>query len=107
MALIKFVFRLFGLILVAISVVALVADGSRSIARSELVFMPLGQAWFNFSPETLNLAQAAVQRHVSPFLWDPVIQTLLTLPVWAVAGPVGLLFLVTSARQRRRGPVLT
>ena len=62
---------------------------------------PLGQYWFDFAPASLNTAQAAVQRHVAPFLWDPVIQWVLTLPVWAVAGPLGFLFVWIGEPRRR------
>jgi hypothetical protein len=103
-AFLKFILRLVGHVFLACALVALVADGSRSIARSEISFQPLGQFWFDLSPETLNLAQAAIQRHISPFLWDPVVQTLLTWPIWAVLFPLGLLLLWLGARRRREQP---
>eukprot|EP00873_Tetraselmis_striata_P026105 jgi/Tetstr1/446369/TSEL_033911.t1 len=53
------------------ALVALVIDGTKTIAASAWVATPLGQYWFDFAPASLNTAQAAVQRHVSPFLWDP------------------------------------
>ncbi|MTI42500.1 hypothetical protein E1178_02645 [Roseibium hamelinense] len=95
-----------GLMLLGIAVVALIADGSRSIAENSLTVVPLGQAWFTYSPDTLNIAQAAIQRHVNPYLWDPVIQTVLTWPVWAVAAPLGLIFLALGARRQKRKSAL-
>jgi len=107
---IKFILRIAGLLVLACAVIAIVADAGRSIGQSELAFMPIGQVWFDLSRETLNTAQAAIQRHVSPVLWDPVIMTVLTWPVWAVALPLGLLLLSLGglgrspdgARARRR-----
>jgi hypothetical protein len=49
-------------------------------------------------------AQQFVQQSIEPYtgrwLWDPVIQSLLMLPTWAVLGALG--FLLTWAGQRRR-----
>lgn len=101
---IRFLVRLVGLWLVALALVALVVDGTSSIAAMRWVFTPLGKYWFDLDAASLGLAQAAVQRHVAPALWDPVIQTLLLAPVWAIAGPLGflLLWLGDLFRRRRR-----
>lgn len=103
--LLKLIFRLAGYLLLAGALLALVADGSKSIARSELVLMPLGQFWFDHAPEALKLVQAVIQRHVSPFLWDPVLQTLLTWPIWAVLLPLGMILLWLGTRGRKRRDV--
>ncbi|MBO6754824.1 MAG: hypothetical protein JJ902_00725 [Roseibium sp.] len=100
----KFLLRLLGYGLLACAVIAVVADGSKTVARSEWVMVPLGQLWFEFSPATLNLAQAAIQRNVSPVLWDPVIQTLLAWPAWAVFAPLGLVLLWLGARRAKTTP---
>ncbi len=105
-ALLRLLFRLGGYVMLACALVAIIADASKSIAQSELVLLPLGQLWFDQSPDTLNMAQAAIQRHVSPFLWDPIIQTLLTWPVWGVFGLFGLIFLWLGSRRNRQTVVL-
>ena len=104
--LLRLLFRLGGYVMLACALVAIIADASKSIARSELVLLPLGQLWFDHAPVSLSLAQAAIQRHVSPFLWDPVIQTLLTWPIWGVLGPLGLILLWLGTRGGRRSAVL-
>ena len=98
----SFVFRVTGLWLVAVAVVAAAIDGTRTIAASKLILTPLGQHWYQFAPQSLNAAQAGVQRHVSPLLWDPVIQSILLLPTWLVAGLLGALFVWIGSRRRRR-----
>lgn len=98
----RLILRLIGLWLVAVALVALVIDGTSSIAASAWSATPLGKYWFDFAPESLGLAQAAIQRHVNPFLWDPVIQTLLAQPAWVVIGPLGFLFLWLGELGRRR-----
>lgn len=44
-AFIRFIFRLAGCSLLAAAMVAAIADGSKSIARSEISFLPLGSLW--------------------------------------------------------------
>ncbi|WP_417770303.1 hypothetical protein [Stappia sp.] len=101
----RLILRLIGLWLVAVALVALVIDGTSSIAASAWSTTPLGKYWFDFAPESLGLAQAAIQRHVNPFLWDPVIQSLLGQPAWVVIGPLGFLFLWLGELGRRRRTV--
>lgn len=98
----SFLMRLLGVLLIAGAVIAAAIDGTKSIAASKLVMTPLGLQWFEFSPDTLNAAQAGIQRNVSPWLWDPVIQNLLLLPTWLVAGLLGALFVWIGSHRRRR-----
>lgn len=98
----KFLLRLLGYGLLAVAIIAGISDASTSIAMSEVHLAPLGRVWFDLSPETLNLAQAVVQRHIHPGLWDPAIQTLLTWPVWAVLAPLGLALLWLGSKRRRQ-----
>lgn len=98
----SFLFRFTGIWLVALAVVAAAIDGTKSIAASKLVLTPLGAHWFQFAPDSLNAAQAGIQRHVSPLLWDPVIQSILLMPTWAIAGLLGLVFVWIGSRRRRR-----
>ncbi|MBZ0218083.1 MAG: hypothetical protein K8F25_16115 [Fimbriimonadaceae bacterium] len=98
-----FVFRFLGLCLVAIAFIALVVDGTKSIAASTLYFTPLGEGWFSLHPPSLNLFQAIVERYTFPFIWDSIIIYLLLLPVWVVIAALGLLLLYIGRRRLRRG----
>ncbi|WP_319772633.1 hypothetical protein [Breoghania sp.] len=98
----SFLSRVLGILCVAVALVTAVIDGTKSIAASQLVTTPFGAHWYEFAPESLNAAQAAVQRHVAVWLWDPVIQWILLLPTWGVAGALGALFVWMGTRRRRR-----
>ncbi|RST87753.1 hypothetical protein EJC49_03850 [Aquibium carbonis] len=99
---IRFFFRFLSVVSLAVAVILAVIDATRSIAASELVLTPLGTSWFAVSPETLNLAQAVVQRHVFPALWDPILVTILTLPGFVVFLALALLFYMIGRRPARR-----
>ena len=62
----------------------------------------LGEIWFALAPGSLNLAQAIVQRYISPAAWDPAMIWLLGQPAAAVFGVVALA-LVAAVLERRRG----
>ncbi len=97
-----FLMRFFGYWMLAAAIVALVIDGAKTIAESTLTITPLGQTWFELNAGSLILSQAAIERHVHPFLWDPVIQYLLTLPTWSVAGMIGVAMLLIGRRKEQR-----
>lgn len=98
--------RLFGLFAIAGAVIALVVDGTKSIAASTLTLTPLGQAWFAFDPDSLAAVQASVAAHVETYVghwvWYPVIQFVLGLPVWLVFGVVGALLVLVGRPARFR-----
>ena len=98
----RFLLRVIGVVLVAAGFVALVVDGARSIASNEIVMTELGRALFMLDPGALNGAQAAVQRYVAPWLWDPAAIWVLAQPTFAVLGVLGLLFLLLGRRGRSR-----
>jgi len=95
--------RLVGLALLAGAVVALGADGLRSLQQRALAPQALGELWFLLSPDSLNLLQAVVQRYLWPWLWDPAAVWLLRLPSWLILGLVGLG--LRLACRRRASPV--
>jgi hypothetical protein len=66
----------------------------------------LGQLWYNLSPSSLNLVQAVVQRYIHPFLWDPIIVTVLLWWAFAVLMVLGLPILALSGRRTQtRAPL--
>ncbi|QDG74554.1 hypothetical protein FJ695_00965 [Labrenzia sp. PHM005] len=101
-SILKFVLRVLGAVLLALAIISGISDASRSIAESGVTLKPLGQLWFEMSPETLNLSQAVIQRYVHPTVWDPMIQTLLTWPAWVVFAGFGLMFLWLGAQRQKQ-----
>ncbi|WP_421725063.1 hypothetical protein [Bauldia sp.] len=100
---IGFIARFIGLWLIAGALVALVIDGTKTIAASQLTVTPLGMTWYSISPSTLvstqQFVQQTVEAYVGHWLWDPLIQWILMMPTWLVLGLVGA-WLVYAGRKR-------
>lgn len=103
-----FLARFIGLWFWAGAVVAAIYDGTKSLAVSEFVTTPLGTTWYSLHGASLNGLQVIIERHLADFmfntfgesaadfayyLWDPVLQSVLLTPSWAVLASLGLLFL--------------
>jgi len=99
---VKFIFRVLGYGLLAVSIIAGISDASSSIALSEVHLAPLGQVWSELSPQSFEAVGAYLTAHVHPALWGSLGETVLTWPVWAVLAPTGLLLLWLGAKRRRR-----
>jgi hypothetical protein len=89
----RFLARLIGFLLVAAGFVGLVVDGTRSIANATVAFMPLGEVLFSAFPRFFPLIEPAVTRHIHPFLWNPILLNLFTLPASLLAFGLGALLL--------------
>lgn len=92
--------RFIGFWLLAAAVVAVVVDGTRSIADSTVSVTPLGQTWVQINTASLNAAQAFLQRYLNPAIWDQVVVTVLRMPTALVAGFLAALCLVLGRPKR-------
>jgi hypothetical protein len=96
------ILRTIGILLV---LAALIAAGYEIYNwRATGTYKPLttGEIWYKTHKASLNGAQAGIQRHVAPWLWDPPMVWLLQQPAWAVAGVPGFLFLLIGLRRRKK-----
>lgn len=98
----KLFFKAIAFLFLVLAVITGVLDITRSIADSSLIMTALGQDWFNFSPSSLNLSQALVQRYVHPSIWDPGIQTILLAPSWLVFGVLAMVFALFGRRKKQK-----
>jgi hypothetical protein len=93
--------RLIGWIFFLAGVSVLVRDVLVWIDTKHWAPIALGQLWYDFNRSSLNLVQAVVQRYIHPFLWDPIIVTILLCWAFVVLMALGLLILALSGRRRR------
>jgi hypothetical protein len=97
--LLSFVFGLLAAA-VALATAATVAVDLWETQSRGFVLRQLGEWWFRLHPDSLQLAQPAIERHVHPWLWDPLMLSLLTTPALYVGAGFAL-FLWLLARALR------
>ena len=90
---VRFLARTLGLLLLAAGFVGFVIDGTRSVANSRASFTPLGELASTVFPKSYPLLEPGVTRHLHPFVWDPVLQTVFLLPASVIAFVIGALLL--------------
>jgi hypothetical protein len=98
---IRFLFRFVGLWLLAGAFVALIIDGTRSIAASRLILTPLAEAWYALHAASVQALQAWMERSLPAWVWDPVAINVLSTPLWVVLAIVGILFILIGRRRGR------
>ena len=91
--------RAIGYLLLLAAVAALAYDVAGWLDAGSFAPQAAGELWFRLHHDSLNLAQAVVQRYVDPRLWDPVIVTLLLAPAFVVLGLPGLLLAILFRRR--------
>ena len=98
---IRFLFRALATFSLAFAVVMAVLDATRSIASDMIVLTPLSESWQMVFPASYGAAEAAVSEVLVPYVWDPVILTLLAAPGFAVFVVLALLFYMIGRRPER------
>lgn len=92
--LIGFILLLGGFILLVASLFGLVTGGGWEP-------MKLGTAWFNIHSGSLQVVQPAVERYLSPVLWQSVIAPVLNCWLWLVMMVLGLLMMLPAMLRQR------
>ena len=95
---VRLFFRFVGLLLLAGAFVALVVDGTRSVAAGTVAIVPFGRTSSAMFPDAFAKLHQAVQTHL-PVLWDPVLVTLFLLPTWLVLGALGMMIFGLTRRR--------
>lgn len=91
-----------GRVFFALAIAVALWEGAAAWEYGEWSLFLFGDVAFQLFPESLNLAQAVIQRFLTPWLWDPMIQTILTWPAWPVLGGIGVAFFALARRRRQR-----
>jgi hypothetical protein len=97
---IRSLLRFIGLLVLAVAFVALIRDGTRTIAGNTVAVTKLGKDWYDIHPNSLLLLQPAIERHVAEWLWNPVTQTILEQPTWLVFGVIGALLVLLGRKKK-------
>ena len=91
--------RLIGWVAFLAGAAALVRDLLVWINTKHWAPIALGQLWYQLNRSSLNLVQAVIQRYIHPFLWDPIIVTILLSWAFAVLMILGVLLLAVFRKR--------
>lgn len=98
----RFIIRTISVFSLAVAVMFLIIDATRSVGVSEIVWTPFIETWSQFFPDTLTNFSDWLSTTVHPFLNDPLLATLLNLPTFAVFAGLSALFYIIGYKRRRR-----
>lgn len=99
---IRFVLRLAGFLMIAVGFVALVIDGTRSIAGQKLILTTGAETWRAIHADSLAQVEKALAARHMDWLWDPVLLWALAVPT-AVTGLLLGSLLMLAGRRREPG----
>jgi hypothetical protein len=97
---IRFLLRTLGLLFLAAAFIFLVYDGTRSIAANMLLYSKLDEIWSLVHQASLQQLQPLIEKNAPPWLWDPVITTVLDAPATVVLAVVGAILIVMGRRKK-------
>ena len=90
---IRGIFRLFGLLLLAGGFVFMVYDGARWVADQTLRFTRFGQFWNDIHQSSQQAFLSWVEGH-APWLWGSIVKLVLDQPVFVVMGLLGIVLML-------------
>src|SRR3954447_12963435 len=90
---IRGVFRMVGLLLLAGGFVFVIYDGARWVADQNLRFTRLGEFWNDIHQSSQQSVRTMVEG-AAPWLWTSVVNLTLAQPVFAVMGVLGILLML-------------
>ena len=95
----RLILRVLGTLLIALAVILIIIDGTKSLAANSLVFTSLEATWLGMHAESLAALKDFLASRLFGPLISPVVSAILSFPGWAVIGLPGLL-LAWAGRSR-------
>ena len=97
--------RIIGWVLLALALVLVGHEALNALEGEGYNLIALGELWFHLDQAmgtaSLNVSQAFIQRYVWAWLWEGIIQNILSAPAWLVLGLPGMA-LTWACRDRGR-----
>jgi hypothetical protein len=96
----KFIARVSGIWMIALAVILLVVDGTKSLAANALVLTSAGALWQGLHAESWASAEELVAVYLAPLSAEWLANAVLSAPAWALAGVLGLVALLLGRKRR-------
>lgn len=97
---IRFLFRFFGLLCLAVAFVLVIYDGTKSIAGNNLYLTSVRALWDLINAASLANLKPAIVPYANGVLWDPVMVTFLAAPSWVVLGVLGIILILLGRKKK-------
>lgn len=98
--------RLTGYLLLFAAAASLAFEVTLAFGGDGYRMVMIGELWFRIDQglgtASLNVSQAVIQRYVSPWLWENVVQGALEFPAWPCFAVFGLVLVWISVWRYRR-----
>ena len=97
---IRFLFRLIGLLSLAAAFIFVIYDGMKSIADQIIFITKTGEAWNAVHSTSQQAVQAWLAARGYGWVWDQAVSRVLDAPVWAIFLVVGAVFILIGRKRR-------
>lgn len=97
----KLVVRVIGTWMIALALILIVVDGTKSLAAGVPVMTSLASYWENLDMASWTAAQQLIATYLVPFAAGGVAEAVLSAPAFALSGGLGLLALFFGRKHRK------
>jgi len=98
----RLLLRLTGTWLLALALILLIIDGTRSLGANTLVWTPLGDLWMQIHAASLEGFRSFIESRFFDVVLKPAVDFILTFPAWAVFGVPGIVLAIMGRSRRSR-----
>ena len=100
----RFLFRFAGLVVITLSFLFVVYDGTKSIADQTIYISRVGPTWVNIHPNSLSAFEPAVETLAGAWVWNDVVQPyFLEQPTELVLVTIGALLVLLGSKKKPSG----
>lgn len=98
----RLLFRLTGTWLLALALILLIVDGTKSLGANAFIWTPLGELWMQLHAPSLEGFRGFLESRFFDVVLLPATDFILGLPAWAVFGVPGILLAIMGRSRRSR-----
>lgn len=98
----RLLLRLLGTWLLALALILLIIDGTKSLGANTIVWTPLGDLWMQLHAASLEGFRSFIASRFFDVVLGPAADFVLGLPAWAVLGVPGIVFAIMGRSRRSR-----
>lgn len=97
---IRFIFRFFGLLLLALAFIFLIYDGTRSIGADAIVTTKATEFWSSIHQSSREALEIWAKQSAPGWVWDPLLRSILEQPTWLVFGVVAAILILAGRKKK-------